>query len=297
MASRLDRYEELSRFLRSRRERMTPKQAGLPESGRRRTPGLRRSEVALLADVGLDWYTYLEQGRHINVSAEVLDRIGEVLQLDESERRHLYYLARKQIPLVVAKQPSKVTTELQRFLDSQNLSPSNVMDAHMNIIAWNEAYCALNGDLAAMSDVERNFIWMTFTSPRFRYVKGEQWEQHARRIVANFHAAYGRHSEDPWWSEQFDALSQVSREFREFWDAHEVLDAIDAPKTLHCPNLGKLNFDLVSFQYLNDSNLTISIHVPHHDGTVEKMQRLLIDYRGRHSEPLESSNQGLSHKS
>ncbi|QRG66656.1 helix-turn-helix transcriptional regulator [Brevibacillus choshinensis] len=288
MVYRLDRYEELSRFLRTRRERMTPKQAGLPESGRRRTPGLRRSEVALLAGVGVDWYTYLEQGRHINVSAEVLDRIAEVLRLDESERRHLYHLARKQYPLIDTKQPSKVTPELQRFLDSQNLSPSNVMDSRMNILAWNEAYCALNGDPAAMSDRERNFVWMTFTSPRFRYVKGDQWELHARRIVANFHAGYARHGDDPWWSEQFEALSHASSEFREFWDSHEVLDAIDAPKTLHCPKLGMLNFDLVSFLYLNDANLIVSIHVPHQDCTVEKMQRLLSDYQSQHSGLFES---------
>lgn len=290
MSKRLDRYEELSRFLRSRRERITPKQAGLQDSGRRRTPGLRRGEVALLAGVGLDWYTYLEQGRHINVSVEILDRIAEVLRLDESERRHLYHLARKQYPLVETKKTSQVTPELQRFLDSQNLSAANVMDSRMNIIAWNEAYCALNGELAAMSDRERNFVWMTFTSPRFRYAKGEQWELHARRIVANFHAGYARHGDDPWWSEQFEALSQVSREFREFWDDHEVLDAIDAPKTLHCPNLGKLNFDLVSFQYLHDPNLTVSIHVPHQDGTLEKMQRLLSDYQSnRHAEALKTS--------
>lgn len=289
MANRLDRYEELSRFLRSRRERITPEQAGVPDSGRRRTPGLRRSEVALLADVGLDWYTYLEQGRHINVSAEVLDRIARVLRLDESERRHLYHLARKQFPLTGTKLPFKVTPELQRFLDSQNLSPTNVMDARMNIIAWNDAYCAINGNLAVMSERERNLVWMTFTSPRFRYIKGDQWELHARRIVANFHAGYARHVDDPWWSEQFEALSQASREFREFWDSHEVLDAMDAPKTLHCPNLGILNFDLVSFHYLNDSNLTVSIHVPHPDGTVDKMQQLLIDYQSQHSEQLESS--------
>lgn len=288
MANRLDRYEELSRFLRTRRERMTPEEAGLPESGRRRTPGLRRGEVALLADVGLDWYTYLEQGRHINVSAEVLDRIAEVLRLDESERRHLFYLARKQLPLIETKKPSKVTPALQRYLDSQNLSPANVMDARMNILAWNEAYCALNGDLAAMSERERNFVWMTFTSPRFRYIKGDQWELHARRIAANFHAGYARHVDDPWWSEQFEALSQASSEFREFWDAQEVLDAIDAPKALRCPNLGILNFDLVSFQYLDDSNLTVSVHVPHPDGTVEKMQRLLSDYQSQRPGPVES---------
>jgi len=278
MSNGLDRYTELSRFLRTRRERMNPREAGLRESGRRRTPGLRRGEVALLADVGLDWYTYLEQGRPINVSAEVLDRIAEALRLNESERRHLYFLARKQLPLTESKLPAKATPALQRFLDSQDLSPSHVMDARMNIIAWNAAYCALNGDLAAMSERERNLVWMTFTSPRFRYIKGDQWELHARRIAATFHAGYARHADDPWWSEQYEALCQASGEFREFWDSHEVLDAIDAPKALRCPNLGILNFDLVSFQYSDDPNLTVSIHVPHSDGTADKMRRLLSEY-------------------
>jgi len=279
MANPLDRHTELSRFLRSRRERITPEQAGLPQSGRRRTPGLRRGEVALLADVGLDWYTYLEQGRPINVSAEILERIAEVLRLDESERKHLYHLARKQYPLVASRLNAIVTPELQRFLDSQNPSPANVMDERMNIMGWNDAYCALNGDLTNSSERDRNLVWMTFTSARFRYVKGDQWESHARRIVATFHAGYARDSDDSWWSEQFEALSQVSVEFREFWESHEILDTIDAPKTLHCPNLGKLNFDLVSFQYLNDSNMMVSIHVPHPDGTIEKMQQLLNDYK------------------
>ncbi|MGG1397718.1 helix-turn-helix transcriptional regulator [Bacillus salipaludis] len=283
MSIKLDRYEELARFLRTRRERITPKQVGLPESGRRRTPGLRRGEVALLADVGLDWYTYLEQGRHINVSTEVLERIAIALRLDESERRHLFFLARKQMPLVETKVSAQVSQSLQSFLDSQKTSPANVMDARMNIIAWNAAYCVLNGDLAILSDKERNFVWMTFTSPRFRYIKGDQWELHARRIAAKFHAGYARHVDDPWWSEQFDALCQASPEFQEFWESHEVLDAIDATKALRCPNLGILNFDHVSFQYLEDPSLTVSIHVPHQDGTVEKMQRLLSDYQHVHS--------------
>ncbi|MEH7590115.1 helix-turn-helix transcriptional regulator [Priestia megaterium] len=283
MSIKLDRYKELARFLRTRRERITPKQVGLPESGRRRTPGLRRGEVALLADVGLDWYTYLEQGRHINVSTEVLERIAIALRLNESERRHLFFLARKQMPLVETKVSAQVSQALQSFLDSQKTSPANVMDARMNIIAWNAAYCVLNGDLALLSDKERNFVWMTFTSPRFRYIKGDQWEMHARRIAAKFHAGYACHVDDPWWSEQFDALCQASPEFQEFWESHEILDAIDATKELRCPNLGILNFDHVSFQYLEDPSLTVSIHVPHRDGTVEKMQRLLSDYQHVHS--------------
>ncbi|UUZ85067.1 hypothetical protein LJK88_16655 [Paenibacillus sp. P26] len=147
----------------------------------------------------------------------------------------------------------------------------------------------MNGNLADMSDKERNLVWMTFTSPRFRYIKGEEWELHAKRIVAKFHAGYARHVDDPWRSEQFDALCQASPEFREFWESHDILDAIDAPKALRCPNLGILNFDHVSFQYLEDPSLTVSIHVPHQDGTVEKMQRLLSDYQHHHSESFASS--------
>ncbi|MDQ0229169.1 helix-turn-helix transcriptional regulator [Metabacillus malikii] len=283
MSIQLDRYEELARFLRTCRERITPKEVGLPESGRRRTPGLRRSEVALLADVGLDWYTYLEQGRNINVSVDVLERIANTLRLNESERKYLFILARKLFPITETKESPQVSQELQRFLDSQNTSPANVMDVRMNIIAWNTAYCALNGDLSAMTEQEKNLVWMTFTSPRFRYLKGDQWELHARRIVATFHAGYASHVDDPWWSEQFDALCQASHEFRKFWESHEVLDAIDAPKALHCPNLGLLNFDLVSFQYVENPSLKVSIHVPHQDGTVAKMERLISDYKQEHS--------------
>lgn len=274
----LDRHQELARFLRIRRERITPVQVGLPDNGRRRTPGLRRSEVAMLADVGLDWYTYLEQGRHINVSDEILGRIAKVLMLDAPERNYLFYLARKRPPIETTQPASQVTPALQGFLDSLGTSPANIMDSRMNIIAWNSAYCAINGDLAALTDQERNFVWMTFTSERFRYIKGDEWEQHARRIAAQFHAGFARHVDDPWWSEQFNALSQISAEFREFWEAHDVLEVIDAPKTLRCPNAGMLNFDLVSFQYLENPSLTVSIHVPHQDGTVEKMKRLLSDY-------------------
>ncbi|MFD0695318.1 helix-turn-helix transcriptional regulator [Paenibacillus sp. GCM10027628] len=286
MSRQLDRYAELSRFLRTRRERITPKEVGLPNSGRRRTPGLRREEVAILANVGIDWYTYLEQGRHINVSAEVLERIASVLKLDGPERRHLFLLASKQLPLGEPKITSQVSLSLQSFLDSQSFSPAVVMDARLNIIAWNEAYCALFEDIASLSVEERNIVWMTFNSERFRYMKGDEWEVHARRIAAKFHADYARHADDPWWSEQFDALCQSSPEFRGYWDSQEILDATDAPKTLRCPNIGILNFDHVTFQYSENTNLSVCIHFPRRDGTLEKMQQLLNDNQHQHSVKL-----------
>ncbi|MGN7760550.1 helix-turn-helix transcriptional regulator [Paenibacillus sp. 22594] len=271
----LDRFQELARFLRIRRERIRPEQVGLPYSGRRRTPGLRRGEVAMLAEVGLDWYTYLEQGRHINVSPEVLERLSNVFMLDASERKHLFSLARRELPLELPFDASFVSPSLQGFLDSLDTSPASIMDTRMNIVAWNSAYCAINGDLSSMSERERNFVWMTFTSPQFRYLKGDQWELHARRIAAQFHAGYARCADDPWWSEQYEALSKASPEFREFWKTHDIRDAIDSHKVLRCPNLGKLNFDLVSFQSLENPNLTVSIHVPQQDGTIAKMELLM----------------------
>ncbi|SFF33443.1 Helix-turn-helix domain-containing protein [Paenibacillus algorifonticola] len=271
----LDRYRELAHFLRTRRERITPEQVGLPSGGRRRTPGLRRGEVAMLAEVGLDWYTYLEQGRHINVSRDVLERVADVLMLDATERKHLFFLAHKQLPLERRQDSPKVGPALQRFLDGLGDSPACVMDTKMNIVAWNSAYCALNGDYSVKSEQERNFVWLTFTSSQFRYLKGEQWEMHARRIVAQFHACYARYTDDPWWSKQYEALSKVSSEFREFWETHDVREAIDAHKALNCPNLGVLNFDHISFQSLENPNLTVSIHIPHQDGTIEKMRQLM----------------------
>ncbi|GGF98567.1 transcriptional regulator [Paenibacillus albidus] len=229
----------------------------------------------MLAEVGVDWYTYLEQGRHINVSTEVLERLSNVLMLDASERKHIFSLARKELPLEQAKEASTISETLQRFLDGLGTSPACIMDTRMNIVAWNSAYCVLNGDLSVMSKRERNFVWMTFTSAQFRYLKGDQWEPHARRIAAQFHAGYARYIDDPWWSEQFEALSKASSEFREFWETHDVREAIDGPKALRCPNLGMLNFDHVSFQSLENPNLIVSIHVPHQDGTIEKMRQLM----------------------
>ncbi|MFF2910969.1 helix-turn-helix transcriptional regulator [Paenibacillus sp. NPDC057934] len=271
----IDRHQELARFLRVRRERISPEQAGLQDHGRRRTPGLRRGEVAMLAGVGLDWYTYLEQGRPINVSADVLDRLADVFMLDAAERKHIFYLARKQFPLEKIQEAPAVESSLQRFLDGLATSPACIMDFRMNIVAWNSAYCVLNGDFNLKSEQERNFVWMTFTSPQFRHLKGDQWEHHARRIASQFHAGYARYADDPWWSEQYESLSAASSEFRDFWDAYDVREAIDAPKTLHCPNLGQLNFDYISFQSLEHPELTVTIHVPQQDGTMEKMEQLL----------------------
>ncbi|MFC0328952.1 helix-turn-helix transcriptional regulator [Paenibacillus sepulcri] len=271
-----DRYSELADFLRNRRERITPGRAGLPDDGRRRTPGLRRGEVAMLAGVSLEWYTYLEQGRHINVSAEVLESLAEVLQLDAAERKHMFFLAHRQPPPEQPRQQTEVTPVLQRFLEDLHTSPGCAMDSKMNIMAWNKAFSAVNGDMEGLSGQERNLLWITFTSGDFRQRKGVQWEEHARCMVAQFRREYARFIDDTWWSEQVAALSAVSPEFREFWQLHDVLETTDADKIINHPVVGKLAFDHISFQPMGAGDLQISIHVPLHDGvTTDKIRKLL----------------------
>ena len=139
----LNRHHELAEFLRSRRARLSPEQVGLPRGMRRRTPGLRREEVAMLAGVSPEWYTWLEQGRDINVSAQLLESLARVLQLDANEREHLFLLALRQSPLVETYTPPNISPTLQAFLDSLGTSPACVVDARTNVIAGNAAYCAV----------------------------------------------------------------------------------------------------------------------------------------------------------
>ncbi|MGZ0043128.1 helix-turn-helix transcriptional regulator [Paenibacillus ottowii] len=272
----LKRNSELAHFLRSRRERITPRQVGLAEGGRRRTPGLRRGEVAMLAGVSLEWYTYLEQGRLIHVSTEFLESLAIALQLNDEERKHMFLLAHRQPPPVKPILQSVVSPVLQRFLDELDTSPGCVMDARMNIIAWNAAMCVLNGDLNHASERERNLLWSTFTSADFRKMKGDLWEEHAQRTVAQFRAEYARHVDDPWWSEQVIALSEASEEFRVYWDLHDVLNYSKAHKTIHHPIVGELAFDYISFKPSDTPDLQISIHIPLDDGvTKAKIQKVM----------------------
>ncbi|NBD27162.1 helix-turn-helix transcriptional regulator [Paenibacillus glycinis] len=275
----MNRTSELAHFLRNRRERITPAQAGLPEAGRRRTPGLRRGEVAMLAGVSLEWYTFLEQGRAIHVSAEVLESLAVALQMDDAERRHMFLLAHRQPPPEKPVPQSKVSPVLQRFLDELGLSPACAMDVRMTIVAWNAAMYVLSGDLSQCSERERNLLWITFASAEFRRMKGDQWEEHARRTVAQFRADYARHVDDPWWGELVAALSEASEEFRAYWARHDVMDYSQAHKIMLHPTVGELTFDYVAFQPLEAADLQIAIHIPRDDGVTKARIRQLMEPR------------------
>src|SRR5579863_571012 len=141
----VDRHHELAEFLRSRRARVSPEQVGLPRGTRRRTPGLRRGEVALLAGVSPEWYTWLEQGRDINVSAQLLESLARVLHLDANEREHLFLLALRQRPLVEKYSPPTISPTLHHFIEQLETTPACIVDVRLNILEQNAAHCAVFG--------------------------------------------------------------------------------------------------------------------------------------------------------
>lgn len=271
----LDRRHELAEFLRSRRARLSPEEAGLPRGARRRTPGLRREEVAMLAGTSREWYTWLEQGRDINVSVQVLESLARVLRLGADEREHLFLLALRQPPPVETFTQPIISPTVHQFLDHLEKTPACVVDARMNVVMQNAAHCAVFGDYGARPEKERNLIWRLFTSPFPRQIN-VAWEKVAQVFIARFRAGYARFINDPWWTEQIAELSRISPEFRELWARHDVFNLSDGQKTLHHGEAGDLVFDFLWLQTVDASDLQLLIHIPHSNtDTASILERLL----------------------
>lgn len=269
-----DRQHELAAFLRSRRARISPQQAGLPSGTRRRTPGLRREEVAMLAGVSTEWYTWLEQGRDIHVSVQVLERLASVLQLNVNERAHIFLLAIRQPPPIATFSPPTVSPTIQQFLDHLGTTPACVVDMRLNVVGWNAAHRVVFDDHATPIERERNLIWRLFTSPSRR--RNAEWEELTRVYLAQFRAGYGRFINDPWWANEIAELSEVSAEFRELWARQDVLNMSEGRKTIDHPQAGVLHFDFLWLQTVDSCDLWLLIHTPRPASrTAERIEQLL----------------------
>ena len=241
-SNRALRRVELGRFLRSRRERITPEQVGIPNGGRRRTPGLRREEVALLAGVGASWYTWLEQARDVQASAAVLDAVARALRLDPGERRHLFTLAGAVDPAApAAPAPAAVPSEVRELLAQLEPFPANVQNERCDLFAYNTTYRLLVTDLDTLPVEDRNVAWLTFTHPAWRRALVD-WPATADRVVAQFRAAHAGHLTDPAWRRLLDRLRRASPEFAERWERHEIAHRESRRKAYLHPELGLLRF-------------------------------------------------------
>lgn len=238
VAGHVVRRGELSAFLRSRRERIGPAEVGLPVGSRRRTPGLRREEVAQLAGVGVTWYTWLEQGRPIKASAQVLDAVARTLRMDVPEREHLYRLAG--IPSVALPEVGDcVSAEVPVILAALDPLPAAVYNARWDVLAWNASYAALFPSVTMAPRGECNVMWHVFTgslccSP-FVDAPAEM-----PRLVASLRPAFGRHIGEPAWSAFVARLCAASGEFAAMWARQDVAAAESHVKRMRHPDLGEL---------------------------------------------------------
>ena len=238
------RRRELGAFLRNRRERVQPEDVGLRSSRRRRTPGLRREEVAQLAGVGVTWYTWLEQGREINPSAQVLDAIARTLQFDSHEHSHLFTLAGIATTTVAA-QCIELCPTVQPLLDQLEPFPACVLNDRLDLLAYNRVYASFFEDLDAIPVEDRNLLWLTFTDAAWRRPIVD-WDESVGNLVAEYRAAMARHLDEPAWKLLVARLHRASPEFRAFWERHDVQSVVSRRKRALHPTAG-----LLSVEYTN----------------------------------------------
>jgi transcriptional regulator with XRE-family HTH domain len=235
-----DHRRELADFLRARRESIRPEQVGLPTGRGRRTPGLRREEVALLAGVSVTWYTWLEQGRRINASDDVLLAIGRALRLDEAGRAHLLALTEPGTAAVDA--PREAPSALIRLLDALMPAPAYVLGPHWEFVAWNEAQERLYPRLVELEPPRCNLLWVLFADPATRELIVD-WDIHARQALAEFRAATSSLRHDDAMVELVDLVTAESEEFAAWWPQHDVSDFETRLRRFAHPAAGELTFE------------------------------------------------------
>lgn len=267
------RLSELREFLMSRRARITPADAGLPDGGaRRRTPGLRREEVAVLAGVGVSWYQWLEQGRDITVSPQVLDSVGRVLKLSSTERRHLYVLAGLNPPAPEV-DPAHVDMceGLERLINAWMPFPAHIMDQYWNTIVYNDAAAMT---LAMRPGLVQNCLLAFFTDPVYR-ARTKGWEAIAHQVVAQFRAACSECPDDEGFQAVVDEAKERSPEFAELWARRDIAPGGQIRKELEHPVVGTLYVESTQLRIPARPDLAIVLHTPLPDtGTEAKLQWL-----------------------
>jgi transcriptional regulator with XRE-family HTH domain len=250
--------QELADFLRMKREKLSPQAVGLPSGTRRRTPGLRREEVAALAGVGLTWYTWLEQGREINASVEFLEDLARVLKLDATERYHLFLLAHQRPPVVAGHQWCQVTPLVRRLLDDLTLRPAYVMNLSWDIIAWNPAADRLFA-IAERQPEQRNMLWMLFADPELNQ-RLMGWQEQAPQILASFRRDYARAPQDATMLQRIQALSDVSPQFRQLWQQHDIHGRCQGQRTFLVTGAGEVTFEHASFIVDEENHLRLVMY-------------------------------------
>ncbi|WTP14211.1 helix-turn-helix transcriptional regulator [Streptomyces sp. NBC_00191] len=278
-AMKAHRLGELREFLMSRRARISPAEAGLPAGGaRRRTPGLRREEVAVLAGVGVSWYQWLEQGRDITVSPQVLDSVGRVLRLSSAERRHLYVLAGLNPPAPeVDPGDADMCAGLRRLIEAWMPFPAHIMDRYWNTILYNDAAGMI---LGMRPDLVQNCLIAFFTDPVFR-ARATSWEHNAPYVVAQFRAACSECPDDEGFQAVVEEAKAVSEEFTELWERRDIAPGGQVRKEMEHPLVGTLFVEATQLRVPARPDLAIVMHTPLPEADTARKLEWLASPEGR----------------
>ncbi len=240
-----ERRQALADFLRTRRARLQPSDVDLPARSRRRTPGLRREEVAELANVGVSWYTLLEQGRDVRPSRKVLENLAQALKLTPAEEQHLFYLAHQEPSSQTIGEEEQITPALQRVVDALDPHPAFVIGRRWDALTWNRAANLLFHFHEPYPPHSGNIIWRFFA--REAHPEDPEWERQAQNYVAGFRASYVRYPADASFQALLGDLQRASTQFCIWWEQQNVRALSDGTRIMNDPRLGVLEFDHLTF--------------------------------------------------
>ena len=273
MSERPAQENLLGAYLKDRRSKLDPAAFGFP-SGRRRTPGLRREEVAQRAHISPTWYTWLEQGRGGAPSADVLDRIARALMLTDVEREHLFLLGLGRAPEVRYQRSDGVTPRLQRVLDALSPSPAVVRTATWDVVAWNRAATVMLTDYGALPPQQRNILRFIFLDPRVRAAQHD-WESVARFVVGAFRVDAARAGAAAAVQPFVDELCRLSPEFAAMWRDNDVRSHGEGVKHLRHPLLGPIAFEYSTFAVDGRPDLNMVVYNPTEPELADKIRGLM----------------------
>ncbi|MCA6122140.1 helix-turn-helix domain-containing protein [Bradyrhizobium sp. WSM 1704] len=263
----------LGAYLKDRRSKLDPAALGFPAE-RRRTPGLRREEVAQRANISPTWYTWLEQGRGGAPSADVLDRIARALMLTDVEREHLFLLGLGRAPEVRYQRSEGVTPRLQRVLEALSPSPAVIRTATWDVVAWNKAATVVLTDYGALPPHQRNILRFIFLDPRVRAAQYD-WASVARFVVGAFRVDAARAGAATAVQPFVDELCRLSPEFAALWRDNDVRSHGDGVKHLRHPILGPIAFEYSVFAVDGRPDLSMVVYNPVDAGVVAKIRELI----------------------
>jgi hypothetical protein len=267
------RRNALAAFLRVRRESLQPEDIGIPRRGRRRVKGLRRHEVADTAAVSVTWYTWLEQGRDIHTTPQVIEALARALQLDDSGHSYLRRLAGV-TPRNTYTDQRSIGASMVALVDNLLPNAAHLMLPASDLVTWNRSYAQLFVDPATLSPENRNGLWIQVMCPELREHLVD-WELETRRAVGRFRAEAAKYPGDPHFARVVDTLAAESSFFQDIWDRHEVQGVADHVETIDHPLVGQVRARLMQLRPLEHPNMLLMVHMLADDESRDRMASLL----------------------